>query len=76
MTINADEAQTKVANAIRKIRTKRLGQQDRFAEQLMVTQAQVSRIENGCCAFKLVNLVDICNALGITLSTLMKEAGL
>lgn len=63
-----------IGKRIRKNRLDRGITQEALAERVHISIPHVSRIENGSSSPSLQTLVDICNALDITIDSLMQDS--
>lgn len=63
-----------IGKRIKEIRLKRGITQEKLAETVNISVPHISRIENGWASPSLQTLVDICNALDITIDDLMQDS--
>lgn len=63
-----------IGKRIKGIRLMRGITQEKLAETVNISVPHVSRIENGWASPSLQTLVDICNALDITIDSLMQDS--
>lgn len=63
-----------IGNRIKKARRDQGMTQEMLSELINVTPTHISRIENGSSSPSLQTLVDICNALDITIDDLMQDS--